>query len=75
LLTEALALVRGAVDVHLGADDVAERHEHLRQLRVAELLRQVVDEQVAALRTCRADKQRNRRQQTPPPPHFHDELA
>ena len=47
--TEALALVGGAVDVHLGGEHGAERYEHLRELRVAELLRQVVDEQVAAL--------------------------
>jgi len=50
-LTEALALVGGAVDVDLGADNVAERQEHLRQFGVAELLRQMVDEQVAAFRT------------------------
>ena len=46
---EALALVGGAVDEHLGADHVAEREEHLHQLGVPKLLGQVVDEQVAAL--------------------------
>ena len=46
---EALALVGGAVDEHLGADDVAEGEEHLHQLGVPKLLGQVVDEQVAAL--------------------------
>ena len=35
---EALALVGGAVDEHLGADHVAEREEHLHQLGVAKLL-------------------------------------
>lgn len=54
-LTETLALVRGAIDVHLGAEDGSEREEHLRQLVVAELLRQVVDEEVAALRSYRND--------------------
>ncbi len=49
VLTEALALVGGAVDEDLGADDVAEGQEHLHELGVAELLRQVVDEEVAAL--------------------------
>jgi len=37
--TEAFALIGGTIDVHLGADDVPERHKHLRQFRVAELLR------------------------------------
>uniref|UniRef100_A0A1I8IP16 Anti_prolifrtn domain-containing protein n=1 Tax=Macrostomum lignano TaxID=282301 RepID=A0A1I8IP16_9PLAT len=46
---EALALVGGPVYVHLGRDHRAERGEHLGQFRVAELLRQVVDEQVAAV--------------------------
>ena len=50
--TEAFALVGGAVDVDLGADDVAERHEHLSQLSVSELLRQMIDEQIAALWSC-----------------------
>jgi len=62
--TEAFALVGGAVDVDLGADDGAKRHEHLRQFGVSELLRQVVDEQIAALRSCdmvRRDKQTGRR--------------
>ena len=48
-LTEALALVGGPVDEDLGADDVAEGQEHLHQLGVAKLLREVVDEEVAAL--------------------------
>lgn len=48
-LTEALALVGGAVNEYLGADDVTEGKEHLHQLRVAELLRQVVNEEVATL--------------------------
>ena len=54
-LTDALALVGGAVDVDLGAEDGSERQEHLRELVVAKLLRQVVDEEVAALRSYRND--------------------
>ena len=53
-LTEALALVGGSVDEHLGGDDVSERQEHLHQLGVPKLLRQVVDEEVAALRSAYA---------------------
>ena len=53
-LTEALALVGGSIDEHLGGDDVSERQEHLHQLSVAELLRQVVDEEIAALRPAYA---------------------
>ena len=53
-LTEALALVGGSVDEHLGGDDVSERQKHLHQLGVAKLLRQVVDEEVAALRSAYA---------------------
>ena len=51
-LTEAFALVCGAVDVHLGADDASERHKHLSQFHVAKLLRQMIDEQIATLGTC-----------------------
>jgi len=49
--TEAFALIGGTVDVHLGANDVTERHKHLCQFGVSELLRQVIDEQIAALRS------------------------
>lgn len=50
-LTEAFALVGGAVDKDLCGNDVPEGQEHLQDLRVGELLRQVVDEYVAAFRT------------------------
>ena len=46
--SEALALVGRPVNEHLRADDVAKGEEHLHELGVAELLGQVVDEQVAA---------------------------
>lgn len=49
--TEAFALVGGAVDKHLGGDDVSKGQEHLKHLRVGELLGQVVDEDVTALWT------------------------
>lgn len=51
ILTEALALVGGAVNEDLGGDDVAKRDEHLHELGVAKLLGQVVDEEVAAFRS------------------------
>jgi len=51
LITEALALISGSVDVDFSADDVSEWKEHLSQFRVSELLRQVVDEEIASLRT------------------------
>lgn len=50
-LTEAFALVGGAVNKDLGGDDVPEGQEHLQYLRVSELLWQVVDEDVTALRS------------------------
>ena len=56
ILTEAFALVCCPIDVHLRADDVAEWHEHLSEFRITKFLRQVVDEQVAPLRTY--DRQR-----------------
>lgn len=49
-LTETFTLIGGPIDEHLRANHIAERQEHLHQLGVAELLRQMVDEQVAALR-------------------------
>ncbi len=52
VLTEALALIGRSVHVDLGADDVAEGHEHLSKLRITKLLRKMVDEEVAALRPC-----------------------
>ena len=47
-LTEAFALVGGTIDENLGGYDVAKGDEHLHELTVTKLLRQVVDEQVAA---------------------------
>jgi len=50
-LTEALALIGCTVNVDFGADDVAEWQEHLGQFGVAELLRQMIDEEIAAFWT------------------------
>lgn len=47
--SEALALIGGTVHVDLGRDDIPKRNEHLRQLGVAKVRWQVVNEQVAAL--------------------------
>jgi len=46
---EALGEVGLLVNEHLGADDGAERIEGLQEVRVAELLGKVVDEQVRAV--------------------------
>ena len=52
-LTETFGQVGLTVDEHLGGHDVTERQERLRQVRVGELRRQVVDEEVAAVGTLR----------------------
>jgi len=52
-LTETLALIGGTVNIHFGADDVAKGQKHLRQFGVAELLRQMIDEEIATFRTDR----------------------
>lgn len=49
-LTETLALVSSAIDEDLATDHIPERNEHLHQLCITKLLRQVVDEEIAALR-------------------------
>lgn len=50
--TEALAEVGDLVDEDLGADDGAEGGKHLHQVGVRHVVGEVVDEQVAAIRTC-----------------------
>lgn len=50
-LTEAFAHVRMLIYKNFGGYDVAERQEGGDEVRVAEFLRQVVDEEVAAFRT------------------------
>lgn len=59
-LTEALALVGGSINEHLGGDHISKRKEHLHQLSITKFLRQVVDEEVAAFRswdgaTCQSE--------------------
>lgn len=48
-LTKAFALVGCSIDEDFAAYDVAKGQEHLHELCIAKLLRQVVDEQIAAL--------------------------
>lgn len=48
LLTETFALIGLPVYVHFRAEHLTERHEHMGEFVVAELLRQMVYEQVAA---------------------------
>lgn len=43
-LTEAFTLVGGPIDENLGRYDVAKGDEHLHELTISKLLRQVVDE-------------------------------
>lgn len=50
-LTKAFTLVGGTVHKDFGRDDIAERQKHLRELRVPELLGQVINKQVTALGT------------------------
>lgn len=52
-LTKTLALVGGTIHEHLGGDDIAKGQEHLHQLVVSKLLGEMVDEEIAAFRTCR----------------------
>lgn len=66
-LTKTLALVGGTIHEHLGGDDVAKGQEHLHQLIVSKLLREMVDEEVAAFRTCRCEGATGRdKTETPP---------
>lgn len=48
-LTETFTLVGGPVDENLGGYDVAKRYERVHEVGVPKVLRQVIDEQVAAL--------------------------
>lgn len=52
-LTKTLALVGGTIHEYLGGNYIAKGQEHLHQLIVSKLLREVVDEEIAAFRTCR----------------------
>jgi hypothetical protein len=50
LLTEAFALIGGAIDEDLGRNDGSKGREDVCQISVGELLRQVVNEQIAPVR-------------------------
>lgn len=60
LPTKAFTLVCRPIHKHFGGDDITERQEHLHQLAIPKLLREVVDEQVATLRPCSRKKERTR---------------
>jgi len=49
ILTEAFALIGRPIYINFRWDNRSERHKHLRQLRIPEFLRQVIDEQITAL--------------------------
>lgn len=69
LPTKAFTLVCRPIHKHFGGDDITERQEHLHELAIPKLLREVVDEQVTAFRPCRVpqrwretDRQTGRRE-------------
>ena len=57
--TKAFAQVRLFVNEYFCGDDIAKGHEHLHEVLVTKLLRQVVDEQVGSVGTCQT-QQRSR---------------
>lgn len=56
LPTKAFTLVCRPIHKHFGGDDITERQEHLHQLAVPKLLREVINKQVTALRPWRQRK-------------------
>jgi len=50
--TKAFAQVRLFVNEYFCGDDIAKGHEHLHEVLVTELLRQMIDEQVGSVGTC-----------------------
>lgn len=60
VLTKTLALIGGPVNKDFGRDDMAKGDKHLEDLRVRELLGQVVDEDIAAVRAWVAAETRGR---------------
>lgn len=55
--TEALAQIGLFVDEHFGRNDISKRHEHLQNVLVPELLRQVIDEKVCPFWSCKHNTQ------------------
>lgn len=51
VLTKAFTLVGGTVNKDFGRDDIAKRQKHLHELRISELLGQVINKQVTAFGT------------------------
>lgn len=57
LHTEALAQIGLFVDEHFGRHNISKRHEHLQNVLVPELLRQVIDEKVCPFWSCKHNTQ------------------
>lgn len=57
LHTEALAQIGLFVDEHFGRHYVSKRHEHLQNVLVPELLRQVINEKVCSFWSCKHSTQ------------------
>lgn len=65
-LTKTLALVGGTIHEYLGGNNIAKGQEHLHQLIVSKLLREMVDEEIAAFRTCRHGGKGEEQNREPP---------
>ena len=52
-LTETLALVGGSIHKNFGRDDSSKGQKCLYEFCIPKLLRQVIDEEVTAFRSCR----------------------
>lgn len=65
-LTKTLALVGGTIHEYLGGNDIAKGQKHLHQLVVSKLLREMVDEEIAAFRTCRHEDSGEGQNREPP---------
>lgn len=59
-LTKTFALIGRSVHKDFGRDDVAKRQEHLHELRISELLGQVINKQVAAFWPWRREEDNRR---------------
>lgn len=61
LPTKAFTLVCRAIHKHFGGDDITEWQEHLHELAIPKLLREVIDEQVAAFWPCLEEEKKGKR--------------
>lgn len=60
LPTKAFTLVCRAIHKHFGGDDITEWQEHLHEFAIPKLLREVIDEQVAAFWPCGEEEKREK---------------